>query len=140
MGFMLKQSGAWADASKVYKKISGAWVEQTDFASVIPDNVRYQNGGEYIPPIRTVTVTGSGSANYCYLTINGTKVYKPRVFEVTSGDVIGVYVAAISCGVTLNGETVMSAKGTYEYTVESDCAIALSINYPMTAYVDITTQ
>ena len=46
MGFMLKQSGAWVDASKAYKKVNGAWVEQTDLASVVPDNERYQNGGE----------------------------------------------------------------------------------------------
>ena len=50
--FMLKTGGAWADVARVFKKVSGIWVEQTDLSSVIPGNVRYQNGGEYVPPSR----------------------------------------------------------------------------------------
>ena len=44
--FMLKLGGAWHDISRVFKKVSGIWVEQTDLANVIEDGVRYQNGGE----------------------------------------------------------------------------------------------
>ena len=60
--FMLKTGGAWADASRVFKKVNGIWAEQTDLANVIEDGVRYQNGGEVIPPYQTITVTGSGDA------------------------------------------------------------------------------
>ena len=43
--FMLKLGGAWHDVARVFKKVNGIWVEQTDLANVIEDGVRYQNGG-----------------------------------------------------------------------------------------------
>ena len=43
--FMLKLSGAYNDVARVFKKVNGIWVEQTDLANVIEDGVRYQNGG-----------------------------------------------------------------------------------------------
>ena len=58
--FMLKLSGDYKDAARTFKKVSGIWVEQTDLANVIEDGVRYQNGGEYVSPYKTVTVTGQG--------------------------------------------------------------------------------
>ena len=36
----------------------------------------------------TVTITGAGSANYCYATINGTKQYSAGTHEVNAGDTI----------------------------------------------------
>ena len=41
----------------------------------------------------TVTITGSGSQNYCYAIINGTKRYSEGTHEVNAGDTItfGVY-------------------------------------------------
>ena len=56
--FMLKLSGEYNDVARTFKKVSGIWVEQTDLESVVPDNVRYQNGGEYVSPYKTVTITG----------------------------------------------------------------------------------
>ena len=102
-------------------------------------NVRYQNGGEYVLPTRTVTVTGTGASSYCYLTINGNKVYSARVYHITSGDEIECSINAMSCSVTLNGETVMSKSGTYTYTVASDCSIALSCVGSIVAKIEITT-
>ena len=58
--FMLKLSGDYKDAARTFKKVSGIWVEQTELANVIEDGVRYQNGGEYVPPVKTVTITGQG--------------------------------------------------------------------------------
>ena len=39
--FMLKTSGAWSSVSKVYKKVNGSWVEQTDLASLFDTNTKY---------------------------------------------------------------------------------------------------
>lgn len=47
--FMLKTGGAWADVARVFKKVSGIWVEQTELSGVVEDGVRYANGGEYGP-------------------------------------------------------------------------------------------
>ena len=49
--FMLKLGGAWHDVARVFKKVNGIWVEQTELANVIEDGVRYQNGGEYVAPV-----------------------------------------------------------------------------------------
>ena len=138
--FLLKLGGSWAGASTTYKKVNGIWVEQTELANVIEDGVRYQNGGEYVSQTRTVTVTGTGNSNYCYLTINGNKVYSARVYHVTSGDEIECFLDAARSSVILNGETVMSKPGTYTYTVTSDCSIDLNCYGNFIAKIEITTQ
>ena len=107
---------------------------------MIEDGVRYQNGGEYVNPIKTVTVTGSGDKNYCYLTINGNKVYSAGVYHITSGDEIECFLDAIISIVILNGETVMSKPGKYTYTVTSDCSIAFSGTTNFSAKIEITTS
>ena len=98
MGFMMKQSGSWVDASTVYKKVNGAWVEQTDLASVVPGNTRYQNGGEYLSPNKTVTITGQGwiySGNtFLGVVINGVTYAQPATIEVDAGTVIQVHAAS----------------------------------------------
>ena len=138
--FMLKLSGAYNDVARTFKKVSGIWVEQTDLANVIEDGVRYQNGGEYVPQTRTVTVTGTGNSNSCYLTINGNKVYSAGVYDIPIGDRVDCFVNALSCLVTLNGETVMNTSGTYTYTVTSDCSINLSQVFTFIAKIEIITQ
>ena len=40
-----------------------------------------------------VTITGTGAANYCYATINGTKQYSAGTHEVNAGDTITFGVA-----------------------------------------------
>ena len=39
-----KQNGAWVSASKVYKKISGSWVEQSDLSQVFDSQTNYVKG------------------------------------------------------------------------------------------------
>lgn len=138
--FLLKLDGSWAGASTTYKKVNGIWVEQTDLANVIEDGVRYQNGGEYVSQTRTVTVTGTGNSSYCYLTINGNKVYSAGVYNIPRGDRVDCFVNSLISSVILNGETVMSNSGTYTYTVTSDCSIALSGGTNFIAKIEITTQ
>lgn len=138
--FLLKLGGSWAGASTTYKKVNGIWVEQTELANVIEDGVRYKNGGEYVSKTRTVTVTGTGNSNYCYITINGNKVYSAGVYHITSGDEIECFLDAFISSVILNGETVMSKPGTYTYTVTSDCSIVLSGTSNIRASIKITTQ
>lgn len=41
---MLRQSGAWAAVSKVYKKSGGLWVEQSDLASLFDAQTNYVKG------------------------------------------------------------------------------------------------
>ena len=46
--FMLKTGGAWADVARVFKKVSGIWVEQTKLANVVDQTKGLVNGGEYV--------------------------------------------------------------------------------------------
>lgn len=39
---MIKTNGAWTPVTKVYKKINGAWVEQTDLKNIFDVGVNYQ--------------------------------------------------------------------------------------------------
>lgn len=139
----MKQSGSWIDASTVYKKVNGAWVEQTDLSSVVPDNVRYQNGGEYVSPNKTVTITGQGliySGNtFLGVVINGVTYTQPATVEVDAGTVIQV----ISVGeVYLNGSVVVAGgESIYSHTVNENCTINLEINLNTnTAKATITTE
>ena len=86
--FMLKLGGAWHDIARVFKKVSGIWVEQTDLANVIEDGVRYQNGGEYVPPNPVVNIVGTGNSSNCYVTINGVKYTSGAKVSVEPGTVI----------------------------------------------------
>ena len=129
MGFMLKQSGSWVDASTAYKKVNGAWVEQTDLASVVPDNVRYQNGGEYVSPNKTVTITGQGwiynGNTFLGVVINGVTYAQPATIEVDAGTVIQVHAGEVY----LNGVVVPSHGSIYSHTVNENCAINLEANF-----------
>lgn len=141
--FMLKTGGAWADVARVFKKVSGIWVEQTDLSSVIPGNVRYQNGGEYVPPVKTVTITGQGWINsgntFLGVVINGVTYTKPATVEVDAGTVIQV----LSVGeVYLNGSVVVEGgEYIYSHTVNENCTINLEINFNTnSAKATITTE
>lgn len=159
MGFMMKQSGSWVDASTVYKKVDGAWVEQTDLASVVPDNVRYQNGGEFIPPYKTITVTGSGDAIYngqtytvAGLEINGEKISSAGSYQVDPGTVVDflatpLYYAYGTGTITLNGNSVGQSGDnnsvSYQHTVTENLAVKLSVTGSQVAsvgHIDITTE
>lgn len=41
----IKSNGAWQNVSKVYKKINGSWVEQSNLASLFDTNTNYVKGG-----------------------------------------------------------------------------------------------
>ena len=127
--FMLKLGGAYNDVARVFKKVNGIWVEQTDLASVIPDNVRYQNGGEYVSPYKTVTVTGSGEDSEGYfhsaVSIGGIQYKSATTLQVEPGTVVTIntYQHAIYLnGVLVAAQTTFP---TYEHTVTSDCSINL---------------
>lgn len=139
--FMLKLDDTWHDVARIFKKVSGIWVEQTDLANVIEDGVRYQNGGEYVAPVQPaqVTITGTGSSVYCYAQINGTKYTSAESgIEVMPGDTI-TFCACQFYGqygtVTINGSVVYTAPqqsaGTYTWTVPDGIS---SINIVLSRY------
>ena len=45
----------------------------------------------FAAPVYTVTITGTGHQNICYLTINGTKYYSKKTLEVEAGTEIVFY-------------------------------------------------
>lgn len=127
--FMLKLSGDYKDAARTFKKVSGIWVEQTDLANVIEDGVRYQNGGEYVSPYKTVTVTGIGEDSEGYfhslVSIGGIQYKSATTLQVEPGTVVTIktYQHAIYLnGVLVAAQTMFP---TYEHTVTSDCSINL---------------
>ena len=128
--FMLKLGGAWHDVARVFKKVNGIWVEQTDLSSVIPGNVRYQNGGEYVSPNKTVTITGQGWINsgntFLGVVINGVTYTQPATVEVDAGTVIQVHAAS---EVYLNGVVVSRSGSIYSHTVNENCTINLEANF-----------
>ena len=141
--FMLKLSGEYNDVARTFKKVSGIWVEQTDLANVIEDGVRYQNGGEYVSPVKTVTITGQGwiyNGNPLLgVVINGVAYAQPATVEVDAGTVIQV----ISVGdVYLNGVVVVAGgESIYSHTVNENCTINLENNLDMgVAKATITTE
>ena len=141
--FMLKLGGAWHDVARVFKKVNGIWVEQTELANVIEDGVRYQNGGEYVSPNKTVTITGQGYINngstFLGVVINGVTYTQPATVEVDVGTVIQV----LSVGeVYLNGSVVVvGGESIYYHTVNENCTINLEINFSTyTSKATITTE
>ena len=44
--FMLKLGGSWEGASRVFKKVSGIWVEQESLEGVVDTSKKLVNGGE----------------------------------------------------------------------------------------------
>ena len=147
--FMLKTGGSWADAFRVFKKVDGIWVEQTSLGSVVLDNVKYQNGGEYISPNKTVTITGSGHSSYAYVAINGTKYISPATVSVPIGTVMTCtvsdqYQGYPECYISVDGVKVLeNAIGSYNHTVTTSCAVTLDVaqlSGLSCGYITITTQ
>lgn len=132
--FMFKSGGTWNAASKVYKKVSGAWVEVTDLTTAIDTSKILKYGGEIISPKKTVTIAGSGNSSNGYVTVNGTKYTSAATVQVESGTTIGITLDCdmynLLCKVTLNGTVVHenpdTNAATYYHTVDSDCTITLA--------------
>ena len=74
-----------------------------------------------------VTITGSGNADKCYATINGTKQYSAGTHEVNAGDTITFGVSGATPtkpgSVTIDGTKVLNVTSgstkTYDWTVPS---------------------
>ena len=127
--FMLKLGGAYNDIARTFKKANDIWVEQTDLANVIEDGVRYQNGGEYVSPYKTVTVTGSGEDSEGYfhssVSIGGIQYKSATTLQVKPGTVVTI--KTYQYAIYLNGVLVAAQAmfNTYKHTVTSDCSINL---------------
>lgn len=145
---MLKLGGAWHDIARVFKKVSGIWVEQEELANVIEDGVRYKNGGEYVAPKKTVTIKGTGDSSSGYVTINGTKYTSAATVRVEGGTTVGITLDCtmynLMCKVTLNGTVVhensTTNAETYYHIVDSDCTITLADNGYTGYKADIVTN
>lgn len=44
--FMLKLGGSWTDVARVFKKVSGIWVEQESLEGVVDTSKKLVTGGE----------------------------------------------------------------------------------------------
>lgn len=97
-----------------------------------------------------VTITSSGNASYCYVTINGTKYSSETSgIEVEAGSEIGLSVRARSSSVRgyiyINGTTVKTVQTTmvqtYDWIVPNDCkTISIALSYGSSqCYVRVTT-
>lgn len=101
-------------------------------------SVFFTKRGKIIKPA-LVTITGTGNASYCYVTINGTKYNASASgIEVMPGDVIrfGVrgYSSAYNGTVTIDGAQVVSVTNTttktYDWTVPEEVSeITISLSY-----------
>lgn len=99
------------------------------------------------PPI-AVTITGTGSAIYCYATINGTKYHSETTgIEVMPGDTIGFTVGGTSSSskgyVKIDGKEVLTvtdgSKSTYNWNVPDGIA-SISIDmYAIPAFITSNT-
>lgn len=158
--FMLKLGGAWHDVARVFKKVNGIWVEQTELANVIEDGVRYKNGGEYISPYKTISVTGSGyvttsGQNYpiAYITIDGQKISSAGTYQVESGTTVDFlatpfYDTTLQSDITLNGQSVGTTGAdhdvSYQHTVNEKMTVKLSVSgsdiYSWVGNIEITTE
>lgn len=99
------------------------------------------------PPVIpvAVTITGSGDADICYATINGTKQYRAGTHEVNDGDTItfGVYGESIMYygSVTIDGTQVLRVMSgslkTYDWTVPNGIStIEIAMSYTIGARQD----
>lgn len=159
--FMLKLSGAYNDVARTFKKVSGIWVEQTELSGVVEDGVRYQNGGEYISPYKTISVTGSGyvtmsGQNYpiAYITIDGQKISSAGTYQVESGTTVDFlaspfYNTTLQSDITLNGQSVGTTGAdndvSYQHTVNENEKMTVKLSVTGTDYtswvghIEITT-
>ena len=132
--FMLKLSGAYNDVARTFKKVSGIWVEQTDLANVIEDGVRYKNGGEYVNPYKTVTITGYGYSSTCEVTINGVKYTSGAKVSALKNTIITLRVwgtSSLPGKIIIDGMKVSEESGfvTYNYTVTENIVLNLERYY-----------
>ena len=110
---------------------------------MIEDGVRYQNGVEFIPPYKTITVTGSGDVIYggqtyavAGLEINGEKISSAGTYQVEPGTVVDFFATPFyydygTGTITLNGNSVGQSgdnkSASYPHTVTENLTVKLSV-------------
>ena len=75
---------------------------------------------------RTITITGAGSSNGTYVTIDGTKYYSATTLTVADGTQITCTKGGLSGSITVNGTTQTSP---YTFSVSANTTINLSTDY-----------
>ena len=79
----------------------------------------------------TITITGTGDRRYSYVVINNTTVTSAGTYKVPQGTLMRCFVDSVASlgtmsGIYVNGSSVVSYTGTYDYTVQKDISVALS--------------
>ena len=133
----VRVDGAWHEMDTVSVKVSGAWHEKdTGHCKVEGAWHEWDMGSSVIP----VTITGTGSSNYCYAVINGvTYTDATSGVEAFAGDKIYFYVAGTQANssmvyILINGAKKAAATAAvkyaeYNWTVPEECT---SINITFT--------
>lgn len=136
--FMLKLGGEYNDIARVFKKVSGIWVEQEELANVVSENVKLQNGGEFVAPVtyNTVHINGSSAEEEAHIVVNGVKYSNATTLQVQTGDVISIHVFtdypqydSQYTYINVDGIKYAQGGGTYNYVVTDDCVINLARGY-----------
>lgn len=132
--FMLKLNGSYKYIKKIFKKNeSGIWVEQTDLANVVPDNVRYLNGGEHITSItfniNEYSMETYEITTYPYTAIGGMTWREWVESEYDDGNyyIDDDYIYSVSMGVSI--DVYDSDMADFLYSVTPDMTIDSSLNY-----------
>lgn len=99
------------------------------------------------PPSMTCTAVFSGSFNstYCLYRINGTRYTASDVLELPRGTIIEVYVSGSSsyhdqCYVSLDGKTVQTGNGWYNYELRQNSSLIFNKGSRNYYYCEITTS
>lgn len=108
-----------------------------------------ESSGGTTPSEYAITVTGTGSSDYCYTIINGTKVTSAGTYAVSVGDSITCAIVCMNAfgtntAITLNGTTVATSSfnslTTYDYTPDSNATIELQYTNVNGGAIAITTE
>ena len=108
----------------------------------------------FAPAVFTMTITGTGHQNICYVKIGTTKHYTAKTLEVEAGTVATFHAqrknsssgAAYADTVMLNGVKVSGGTGTssdYEYTINGNISVELGYSSGDGSYrgnIDITEE
>lgn len=99
------------------------------------------------PPSTTCMAVFSGQFNssYCLYRINGTRYTAADVKDLPRGTIIEVYVSGSSayraqCYVSLDGKTVQSGNGWYNYELRKDSSLIFNKGSQNYYYCEITTS
>lgn len=127
----VKIDGTWMEIDTPSVKIGGTWMEMdTGYCKIGGTWHEWDMGPSQIP----VTITGTGSSDYCYAIINGTTyTSETSGIEVLPGDAISFRAfanvttsTANSAKITINGTVVKestqsSSIAEYTWTVPDGC-------------------